>query len=350
MAAIDIDGGVPATTLSSGITSGDTSIPLADGTGYPDGGSGNFYIVIDKGLSTQEVIECSARAGTTVTAATRGADGSTATAHASGAAVEHVVPASELQALSTHAAATTGTPHGSAYLTTTTHAAIAHDDSMLAAGSVTNTQVAAGIDAAKLTGTASVDTTGNAATATTATTAAAWTTARDLSFTGDVTGTGSVDGSANVATALTIGAGAVENAMIGLTFDSFTPSIAQGGSAIALSSSTAQYVEFGGIGIAFGSATFSGAGTASNQILMTVPGTGLAGSANFVGGSFWMRESGGTPSYAGIVTGESIADDTIKFIVGGDDGSQGINGEELGSGMTIASGDVLRFFVLWRVG
>ena len=53
--------------------------------------------------------------------------------------------------------------------------------------------------------------TGNASTATTA---AAWTTARTLSFTGDVTGTGSVDGSANVATALTIAAGAVEDTML----------------------------------------------------------------------------------------------------------------------------------------
>jgi hypothetical protein len=50
------------------------------------------------------------------------------------------------------------------------------------------------------------NTTGNAATATTA---GAWTTARTLSYTGDVTGTGSVDGSGNVATALTIAANSV---------------------------------------------------------------------------------------------------------------------------------------------
>ena len=45
-------------------------------------------------------------------------------------------------------------------------------------------------------------------------TAAAWTTARTLSFTGDVTGSGSVDGSANVATSLTIASDAVEQSMI----------------------------------------------------------------------------------------------------------------------------------------
>ena len=53
--------------------------------------------------------------------------------------------------------------------------------------------------------------TGNASTATTA---AAWTTARTLSFTGDVTGTGSVSGSADVATALTIAATSVEGSML----------------------------------------------------------------------------------------------------------------------------------------
>lgn len=45
-----------------------------------------------------------------------------------------------------------------------------------------------------------------------AATAAKWTTARDLSFSGDATGAGSVDGSANVATALTIANNAVTNA------------------------------------------------------------------------------------------------------------------------------------------
>ncbi len=54
-------------------------------------------------------------------------------------------------------------------------------------------------------GTLNQNTTGSAAT---------WTTARTLSFTGDVTGSGSVDGSANVATALTIASDAVEQSMI----------------------------------------------------------------------------------------------------------------------------------------
>ena len=53
--------------------------------------------------------------------------------------------------------------------------------------------------------------TGNASTATTA---AAWTTARTLSFTGDVTGSGSVNGGSDVATALTIASNAVQAAMV----------------------------------------------------------------------------------------------------------------------------------------
>ena len=50
--------------------------------------------------------------------------------------------------------------------------------------------------------------------ASTATSAGRWTTARALSFTGDVTGTGNVDGSAPVATALTIATNAVQAAMV----------------------------------------------------------------------------------------------------------------------------------------
>ena len=59
-------------------------------------------------------------------------------------------------------------------------------------------------------------------------TAASWTTARTLSFTGDVTGTGSVDGSANVATALTIAATAVEGSMLNTNVISGQTELASG--------------------------------------------------------------------------------------------------------------------------
>ena len=67
--------------------------------------------------------------------------------------------------------------------------------------------------------------TGNADTATSA---AGWTTSRTLSFTGDVTGSGSVDGTGNVATALTIAADSV--ALGADTTGNYVLSIADAGS------------------------------------------------------------------------------------------------------------------------
>ena len=212
MAQIDIDGGVPATTLLSGITSGDTSFSLADSTGWMDGAGGDFYVVLDRGLSTEEVIQCASRAGSSVTVATsgRGADGTSAVAHDAGATIEHCVPALSLQESNTHANQTTGTPHGTAYLTTSNHASINHTAAMIGAGEVGNSELAAsGLDISKFTtGTSDRDTTGNAATATTA---AAWTTPRNITFTGDATGTlTGLDGSANGSVALTVGSATPE--------------------------------------------------------------------------------------------------------------------------------------------
>ena len=138
MAEIDIDGGVAATTLSGGINSSDTTINVADASGWPPGTT-NFYIVIDRGLSAEETIEISGRSGNTLTAATRGADGSSAASHSSGAVVEHVAPASALQEANTHANQTTGTPHGSAYIENTAGAV---STSNLAADAVDGTKIA----------------------------------------------------------------------------------------------------------------------------------------------------------------------------------------------------------------
>ncbi len=78
------------TTLSSGINSSVTSITVVAVTGFP--GSYPYTLVLDEGLSTQEVVEVTAGTGTTLTV-TRGVDGSTAVAHSTGAAVNHGVSA-----------------------------------------------------------------------------------------------------------------------------------------------------------------------------------------------------------------------------------------------------------------
>lgn len=69
------------TSLSSAISDTDTSLDVGDATGYP---STPFAIEIG-----DEVIRVDAKSGTTFSSLQRGYDGTTATSHASGSAVQH---------------------------------------------------------------------------------------------------------------------------------------------------------------------------------------------------------------------------------------------------------------------
>lgn len=92
----DIRGGAVQTTLNGGIASGTTSCVISAATGWPDGSAGSFYIVIDPGLATEEKILCSTRSSTTVNFTTRGADGTSAAAHSSGAVIYPCVTAVDI--------------------------------------------------------------------------------------------------------------------------------------------------------------------------------------------------------------------------------------------------------------
>lgn len=94
----DIRGGAVATTLDGGITSGDATFTLAASSGWPDGGSGDFFVVFDRGNANEEKVRCASRTSLTVTVQTsgRGVDGTSAAAHASGVTVEHCVTATDL--------------------------------------------------------------------------------------------------------------------------------------------------------------------------------------------------------------------------------------------------------------
>lgn len=81
-------GGAARTTLTGSIAStGGGTVTIAATTGWPDGSVGRFHVVVDPGLSSEEKILVDSRSGTTLTfsAGGRGADGSTATSHSSGA-------------------------------------------------------------------------------------------------------------------------------------------------------------------------------------------------------------------------------------------------------------------------
>lgn len=85
----DIRGGAVQTTLSGGITNASTSCTITASTGWPDGATyAAFYIVVDPGVvGVEEKILCSTRSSLTVNFTTRGADGTAAIAHSSGAVV-----------------------------------------------------------------------------------------------------------------------------------------------------------------------------------------------------------------------------------------------------------------------
>jgi len=79
-------GASAACTLTSSITSGDTSATLTGTTtAWPDTANGSFYMVIDPGLSTEEKVLVGARSGGSLSTITRGVDGTTAASHSAGA-------------------------------------------------------------------------------------------------------------------------------------------------------------------------------------------------------------------------------------------------------------------------
>ena len=78
------------TTLTASITSGATSLTVVALSGYPS--QFPYTLILDADTINEEVVTVTAAAGTTLTV-TRGQDGTTAVAHASGATVQHGVSA-----------------------------------------------------------------------------------------------------------------------------------------------------------------------------------------------------------------------------------------------------------------
>jgi hypothetical protein len=102
------------TTLSSGITSGDTTMTVGSGANLMGGKTpavGETYtVVIDPDTALEEIVDVSNySSGNTLTIA-RGIDGSTGVAHSAGAIVRHMVIGRDLSEANTHIEATTG--HG----------------------------------------------------------------------------------------------------------------------------------------------------------------------------------------------------------------------------------------------
>lgn len=96
------------TTLVSGITSSGTSVIVASTAGFP--GSVPYTLAIDYGSASEELVEVTVQAGTTLTV-TRGIDGTPTSSHNPGAVVRHVSSARDFTDSRTHEASTSGV-HG----------------------------------------------------------------------------------------------------------------------------------------------------------------------------------------------------------------------------------------------
>ena len=131
-------GNAPPTTLSSGIDNATLTIPITNGTGWPTGVIGPFFAVIDKGLSTEEKVKVASRTANvlTVIAGGRGQDGTAAATHASGAAIEHVLTADDLNVMNQHIADPT-LDHHTQYYNLARHSALVHGTAMLDVAALT---------------------------------------------------------------------------------------------------------------------------------------------------------------------------------------------------------------------
>lgn len=120
---------VETTTTGSVAGSGAVTVALTASTGWPDGSSGKFAIVVDPGTASEEKMLVTSRSGLNLTVGSgdRGYDGTSATAHSSGAAVYLTVTAVDLDEANAHingtsashaATAISNTPAGNIAATT----------------------------------------------------------------------------------------------------------------------------------------------------------------------------------------------------------------------------------------
>lgn len=118
-----------ALTVSLGGSTGDLTITCDNLTNWPTGVGGKpFYIVIDRGLASEEKILCTSRSGNVLTvfndgvSTGRGADDTAVTAHSNNAVVEHVFTATDADEANAHVNASTdvhGLAGGAAVVGTT---------------------------------------------------------------------------------------------------------------------------------------------------------------------------------------------------------------------------------------
>jgi hypothetical protein len=132
------------TTLVASITNGNTSIQIASATGLP--ALTPFTLALDYESASEELVEVTAVAGTTLTV-TRGIDGTSAAAHNAGARVRHVSSARDFSDSRTHEQSATnvhGTAVGSAVVGTNDTQTLSNKTLNNATGTLSNVDIFAG--------------------------------------------------------------------------------------------------------------------------------------------------------------------------------------------------------------
>jgi len=97
-----------ATTLSALASNSTTSITVTALTGYPN--QTPWTAIIDPDTASEEVVEVTGVAGTTLTV-TRGVDGTSAVQHSAGAVFRHGVSGRDFDEANSHVNTTSGNPH-----------------------------------------------------------------------------------------------------------------------------------------------------------------------------------------------------------------------------------------------
>jgi hypothetical protein len=105
--------GIP-TTLAAAINSSATTITIDAYTNWPTGADGNFWVTIDGGTAQEERVLCSAHSSGSVTVATRGVDGTTASSHAKGATIWPSWSATDADEANAHINSTGYSPYSKA--------------------------------------------------------------------------------------------------------------------------------------------------------------------------------------------------------------------------------------------
>lgn len=112
-------GAAYASVLTAELTASAASLTIScdDLTNWPDGTIGPFYVVVDRGLATEEKILCVTRAANTLNVYNdgvtngRGSDGTTIAYHTANAIIEHVFTATDADEANLHVNSTSSV-HG----------------------------------------------------------------------------------------------------------------------------------------------------------------------------------------------------------------------------------------------